>query len=153
MDKSNKTEKNHWTQSRVNEATKKINQDIYKRNRQAPIQLKMDDLAIFINDKITRRGIAKGLVFIQEDLNKNILEAQKYTVKVLSITKPEEQYNCLIRVKHIMKIEIWTDIRFLMINKAITPGEITELIRMQMNIDNDLDKWIVGIEKAISADR
>ena len=52
-----------------------------------------------------------------------------------------------------MKIEIWTDIRFLMINKAITPGEITELIRMQMNIDNDLDKWIVGIEKAISADR
>ena len=113
----------------------------------------MDDLAIFINDKITRRGIAKGLVFIQEDLNKNILEAQKYTVKVLSITKPEEQYNFIIRVKHIMKIEIWTDIRFLMINKAITPGEITELIRMQMNIDNDLDKWIVGIEKAISADR
>ena len=33
--------------------------------------LKMDDLAILINDKITRRGIAKGLVFIQEDLNNN----------------------------------------------------------------------------------
>ena len=31
----------------------------------------MDDLAILINDKITRRGIAKGLVFIQEDLNNN----------------------------------------------------------------------------------
>ena len=31
----NKSGKNHWTQAKVNEATKKINQDIYKRNRQA----------------------------------------------------------------------------------------------------------------------
>ena len=31
----------------------------------------MDDLAILINDKITRRGRAKDLVFIQEDLNNN----------------------------------------------------------------------------------
>lgn len=71
MEEQNKPKKNHWTQSKVDEATKKINQEIYKRNRQAPIHLKMDDLAILINDKITRRGIAKGLVFVQEDLNKN----------------------------------------------------------------------------------
>lgn len=44
--------KNHWTQFNIDNATKKINQDIYKRNRQAPLHLKMDDLAIFINDKI-----------------------------------------------------------------------------------------------------
>ena len=72
MEKQNKPKKNHWTQSKVDEATKRINQEIYKRNRQAPIHLKMDDLAILINDKITRRGIAKGLVFIQEDLNSNL---------------------------------------------------------------------------------
>ena len=71
MEKQNKPKKNYWTQSKVDEATKRINQEIYKRNRQAPIHLKMDDLAILINDKITRRGIAKGLVFIQEDLNNN----------------------------------------------------------------------------------
>ena len=153
MENSSKNGKNHWTQSKVNEATKKINQEIYKRNRQAPIQLKLDDLAIFINDKITRRGIAKGLVFVQEDLNRNILEAQKNTMQVFAQTEPEQQYNYLIRVKKIMKIEIWTDIRFLMINKAITPGEITELIRIQSRIDNDLDRWMDGIEKAISADR
>lgn len=52
-----------------------------------------------------------------------------------------------------MRIEIWTDIRFLMINKAITPGEITELIRRQLEIDKDLDKWVMSIQKAISADR
>ena len=33
MEKSNKSVKNHWTQVKVDEATKKINQDIYKRNR------------------------------------------------------------------------------------------------------------------------
>lgn len=150
MEKQNK-QKNHWTKSKIDDATIKINQEIYKRNRQAPIQIKLDDLAIFINDKITRRGIAKGLVYIQEDLNKNILKAQKYTVEVLLLANPQEQYNFLKNVKKIMKIEIWTDIRFLMINKAITPGEITELIRRQLEIDKDLDRWMLGIQKAISA--
>ena len=110
MENSSKNGKNHWTQSKVNEATKKINQEIYKRNRQAPIQLKLDDLAIFINDKITRRGIAKGLVFVQEDLNRNILEAQKNTMQVFAQTEPEQQYNYLIRVKKIMKIEIFIEL-------------------------------------------
>ena len=151
MEKQNKAKKNHWTQSKVDEATKRINQEIQKRNRQAPIHLKMDDLAILINDKITRRGIAKGLVFIQEDLNKNIIEAEKNTVKLLTITNPKEQYESLTKVKQIMKVEVWTDIRFLMVNKAITPGEITELIRRQLEIDKDLDRWLNGIEKAISA--
>lgn len=153
MEKENRTKKNHWTQTKIDNASKKINQEIYKRNRQAPIHLKRDDLAIYINDKITRRGIAKGLVSIQEDLNKNILEAEKNTVKVLMMTNPKEQYDFLIKVKQIMKVEIWTDIRFLMINKAITPGEITELIRRQIEIDNDLDRWLLGIQKAISAEK
>ena len=65
----------------------------------------------------------------------------------------QEQYRYLVRVKQIMKVDIWTDIRFLMINKAITPGEITELIRKQNEIDKDLDRWIVSIKKAISANR
>lgn len=153
MEKQSKSNKNHWTQGKIDDATKKINQEIYKRNRQAPIHIKLDDMAIFINDKITRRGIAKGLVFVQEDLNRNILEAEKNTVKVLMITNPQEQYDSLIKAKQIMKVEIWTDIRFLMINKAITPGEITELIRRQLEIDKDIDRWLSGIEKAISAKR
>ena len=143
--------KNHWTKSKIDKANRKINNEIYKRNRQAPIQIKMDDMAIFINDKITRRGIAKGLVFVQEDLNKNILEAEKYTLRVLLEDDLKIQITYLTKVKHIMKIEIWSAIRFLMINKAITPGEITELIRRQMEIDNDLDKWLSSIQKAISA--
>jgi len=145
MEEKQKNNKNHWTKSKVDEGLKKINQEIYKRNRQAPIQIKLDDLAILINDKITRRGIAKGLVFVQEDLNKNILEVEKKTIEVLLENDLKLQYEKLIEAKKILKIEVWTDIRFLMINKAITPGEITELIRRQMEIDNDLEKWIESI--------
>ncbi len=68
----NKIKKNHWTQSKVDNASKKINQEIYKRNRQAPINIKIDDLAIFINNRITRRGIAKGLVRRQLEIDKDI---------------------------------------------------------------------------------
>ena len=145
--------KNHWTQSKVDNAVKKINQEIYERNRQAPIHIKLDDLSIFINERITRRGIAKGLVSIQEDLNLNIIKVEKETLGALIEEKKEKQYEHLTNAKNIMRIEIWTDIRFLMINKAITPGEITELIRRQLEIDKDLDKWVMSIQKAISADR
>ena len=83
MEKQSKSNKNHWTQGKIDDATKKINQEIYKRNRQAPIHIKLDDMAIFINDKITRRGIAKGLVFVQEDLNKNITVFIKKLITIL----------------------------------------------------------------------
>lgn len=151
MQEQNKAKKNHWTQLKVDTATKKINQEIYQRNRQAPIHIKIDDLAIFINDRITRRGIAKGLISVQEDLNKNLLKVEKYTVEALILENPKQQFDCLLKAKKVMKIEIWTDIRFLMVNKAITPGEITELIRRQLEIDKDLEKWLLSIEKAISA--
>ncbi len=75
-----KAKKNNWTQSKLENASKKINQEIYNRNRQAPIQIKLDDLSIFVNGRITRRGIAKGMVFIQEDFNKNILDIEKRTI-------------------------------------------------------------------------
>lgn len=148
-----KNKKNHWSQAKVDSATKKINQEIYKRNRQAPLHIKLDDLSVFINDKITRRGISKGLVSIQEDINKNILGVEKKTIEALIINDVEKQCECLMEAKKIIKIEVWTDIRFLMVNKAITPGEITELIRKQMEIDKDIDKWLESIQKAISANR
>ena len=38
-----------------------------------------------------------------------------------------------------------------MVNKAITPGEITDLIRRSNEIENIIDKWISSIEMVISA--
>ena len=81
----------------------------------------------------------------------NLLEVEKRTLEALISQDKKEQHNYLLEAKYIMKVEIWTDIRFLMINKAITLGEITELIRRQLEIDKDIDRWIVAIKKAISA--
>lgn len=153
MEEIHKNKKNHWTKSKVDEATKKINNEIYKRNRQAPIHMKLDDLSVFINSRITRRGIAKGLVTIQEDLNRNILEVEKKTIGALVVDDKNKQYQYLLQAKNIMRIEIWTDIRFLMVNRGITPGEITELIRKQTEIDKDMDRWMASIQKAILAER
>ena len=151
MEENQKPKKNHWTQTNVENATKKINQVIFERNRQAPIHLKLDDLSIYINNNIGRRGIAKGLVTIQEDFNRNILEVEKMTMKALLTNDKNKQYENLLQAKYIMKVEIWTDIRFLMVNRAITPGEITELIRKQVEINKDLERWFESIKKAISA--
>ena len=117
------------------------------------MSIKLDDLSVYINEKITRRGISKGLVCIQEDMNINILKAEKKTIEALISNDLNKQLDSLLDAKRILKIEVWPDIRFLMINKAITPGEITELIRRQLDIDKDIDKWSDSIEKAISADR
>ena len=54
MEEQNKRKKNHWTQTKIDNATKNINQEIYKRKRQAPLQIKMDDMIIFINDNSKR---------------------------------------------------------------------------------------------------
>ena len=45
MSEQNRQQKNHWTSTKIDDAAKKINRDIYKRNRQAPIHIKLDDLA------------------------------------------------------------------------------------------------------------
>ena len=140
-----KNKRNNWTRKNIEEAKKKINKEIYKRDRQASIQIKLDDLTIYINDRITRHGIAKGLVFIQEDLNKNILDIEKITLRILFSNNLKEQLKYLINIKKIIKIEIWTDIRFLMVNKGIAPGEITDLIRRSNEIESIIDKWISSI--------
>ena len=48
-----KNKKNNWTKKNIDEVKKKINREIYKRNKQSSLQIKLDDLAIYINDRIT----------------------------------------------------------------------------------------------------
>lgn len=108
-------------------------------------------MAIYINDRITRRGIARGLISIQEDLNKNLLDVEKLTLKALLSGDNEEKSDNLKYAEYLLKINVWSDIRFLMINRAISPGEITELIRLHLAIIKDLEKWISSINKAMSA--
>ena len=141
-----------WSKANVDNARKKISKLIFQQERQASINIKLDDLSIFINDEIQRRGIQRGFVNIQEDFNKNILNIEKIILRALMENDAKNKYNLLIEAQSSMKINIWSDIRFLMVNKAITPGEITELIRRQKSIDSDMEKWIASIQLALSAE-
>ena len=138
-------EKILWSKENIDNATRKINREIYEHDKQASISIKLDDLSIFINDKIRRRGISRGLVCVQEDFNKNLLKIEKIISQAFLETDSNKKRNILYEAEHYMKIEIWGDIRFLMINKAITPGEITELIRRQKTIDTEMKKWISSV--------
>ena len=53
----------------------------YMKEIDRPQSIQNQMIWLYINDKITRRGIAKGLVNIQEDFNKSILEVEKQTIK------------------------------------------------------------------------
>ena len=141
-----------WSKANVDNARKKISKLIFQQERQASINIKLDDLSIFINDEIKKRGIQRGFVNIQEDFNKNILNIEKIILRALMENDAKNKYNLLIEAQSSMKINIWSDIRFLMVNKAITPGEITELIRRQKSIDSEMEKWIASIQLALSAE-
>ena len=57
IDKDNKSvskeqrekEKRHWNKKNIEEATRKINKEIYEHDKQASIIIKLDDLSIMIN--------------------------------------------------------------------------------------------------------
>ena len=119
--KKSKNKINHWSKDNIDSTTRKINKEIYAHDKQASITIKLDDFSIFINNKITRRGINRGLVCIQENLNNSILHIEKIILQAFEEKDANKKYNLLFEAKHCMKIDIWCDIRFLMINKAITP--------------------------------
>lgn len=79
------------------------------------------------------------------------MDIEKITLSILFSNNKEEQLKYLIKIKNIIRVELWTDIRFLMVNKAITPGEVTDLIRRSNEIEDIVDKWISSIEMVISA--
>ena len=134
--------KNHFTKSNIDSACTKINTQIYSRDRQPSILLKLDDISIFINQTITKRGIAKGLVKIQEDMNLTILEIEKLVSKMAN-----ENIDLFKEVEYLIKYDLWIDIRYLMLNRALTPGEMTGLLEKQAKINNELNKWAMSAKR------
>lgn len=82
-----------------------------------------DNVAKEINTKIRMRGISKGFVCVQEDINKLILNSQKhiywYTFYSLNSKKVKNLELALTDLK-----EICIDLDYLLKNKALTIGEI-----------------------------
>lgn len=144
--------KNKWTKSKVDECKRRINDEIYCRKKQASLQIKLDDMALYINERIQKRGIAKGLVCIQEAINLALFKIQGKIIEILTTPNTNIQLKLFIEIERIIKLEIWPAISFVMTCKGLTPGEAGELIGKQCKIDEELEKWKIKIEKtAISA--
>ena len=94
-----KKQSHKWSKANVDNARKKINKFIFQQERQASINIKLDDLSIFINDEIQRRGIQRGFINIQEDFNKNILNIEKIILRALMENDANNKYNLLIMLK------------------------------------------------------
>lgn len=143
--------KNKWTKSKVDECKRKMNNEIYCRKRQASVQIKLDDMALYINEKIQKRGIAKGLVCVQEALNLALLKTEQKTIEILMAPETNIQLKLFTEIERITKLEIWTAISFITTCKGLTPGETGELIEKQVKISEEFDKWKKKItETAIS---
>ena len=139
--------KNKWTKTKVDECKRKINDEVYCRKRQASLQIKLDDMALYINEKIQKRGIARGLVCIQEALNLALLKIQQKTIEILTISETNIQLKLFTEIEKIIKLEIWPSISFITTCKGLTPGETGELVEMQVKIDEEFDKWKKNIVK------
>ena len=145
--------KNHWKKPKVDNALKNINNEVYKRNRQAPLQIKIDDMAVYVNARLKKRGLGKGLVCVQEEFNRGIYHFSCEVVKIFAIEDPTEQLCLVNKLELICKYEIWPAIRILMTNKGLTPGEITELLRQHKGIKDIIKKWSLSLQSAISANQ
>ena len=144
--------KNKWTKSKVDECKRRINDEIYCRKKQASLQIKLDDMALYINERIQKRGIAKGLICIQEAINLALFKIQGKIIEILTTPNTDIQLKLFIEIERIIKLEIWTAISFIITCKGLTPGEAGELIGKQCKIDEELEKWKRNIEEiAISA--
>lgn len=133
---------NHWTKKNVDNACSHISKEVFLKERQASLLLKFDDMSLYINQIITKRGIAKGLVKIQEDMNLVILNIEKLVVESYTYKK-----NNFLEIEKLIRCNLWVDIRFLMVNKSLTPGESIDLLGKQKKIEEELSKW----SKAMSA--
>lgn len=110
--------------------------------RQSPKILKaLDDVAKEVNSKIRMRGIARGMVCVQEDFNKEVLQAQKIVCQAYANKDVAERLSQLEEVGAIIKA-MWVDIRFMLIQKTLTVGEIGVLAKMTKDAQNQLQSWI-----------
>lgn len=124
--------------------------EILYGKKQAPALMKLlDELSIEVNNKIRMRGIGKGFVCVQEDFNKLILQADK---KIFWATQEKDfqiRLNDIIHVQTIIK-NIWIDIRFMYINKALTDGQVGVLSKITSKIETQLSNWNKVTDKKVT---
>lgn len=113
---------------------------LYGKHECPRILRALDDIATEVNTKIRMRGIARGMVCVQESFNKQILTAEKLVYNATRESDPKTRLKSIESILRIMKF-IWVDIRFMLKQKALTVGEIGVLSKKAKEAQSHLIRW------------
>jgi hypothetical protein len=113
---------------------------LYGKRQSPEVMRQIDQISILVNTKIRQRGIAKGFVCVQEDLNRNLLEIEKL-IYWASIEKDNVR-----RMKYLDKIimslkDVGVDIRYMLKNRALTVGEVGEISKYKSQAEKAIYRW------------
>ncbi len=121
--------------------------------RHAPmIFATIDRIASEVNTKIRMRGIGRGMVCVQESINRTALEMQKRVYDAVKEPDANARLELLSFIQRKMKY-LWTDIRYLLKQHALTLGEIGVLSDYANAADTQLERWKQSIENKLSRDK
>ena len=110
-----------------------------------------DDFAKEVNEKLRKRGIGRGFVCIQEEMNRGVFHSQQLIYKATRESNPEKRLDLIQQAEGILGETIWIAVRYLLKQKALTPGEIGVLSSKAMDIRNQYKKWIAKTERGITS--
>ena len=118
--------------------------------RHAPmIFATIDRIVGEVNTKLRMRGIGKGMVCVQENINRTALEMQKRIYDAVKEPDASMRMELINYTQRQMKY-MWTDIRFLLKQRALTLGEIGVLSDYANATDKQLEKWKKSIDNKLS---
>ena len=126
--------------------------EILYGKRQSPAVMRaLDKIALEVNTKIRQRGIAKGFVCTQEAFNRLVLDTELliyWASKEKNLDKRGKQID-----EAIMKIQdLAVVMRYMLINKALTVGEIGVISKYKKDITDQLYKWRKSVYEAMSGE-
>lgn len=118
--------------------------------RHAPmIFATIDRIVSEVNTKLRMRGIGRGMVCVQESINRTAIEMQKRIYDAVKEPDASARMELLNYTQRQMKY-MWTDIRFLLKQRALTLGEIGVLSDYANATDKQLEKWKKSIDNKLS---
>lgn len=113
---------------------------LYGKHECPRILRALDDVATEVNTKIRMRGIARGMVCVQESFNKQILTAEKLVYKATRELDAKTRLEYIEEISLVLKF-VWVDIRYMLKQKALTIGEIGVLAKKTKEAQNHLIRW------------
>lgn len=118
--------------------------------RHAPLLFaSLDRMANEVNKKLRMRGIARGMVCVQESINLTVLKMQKLVYDAVKENNVQLRLSLLNEIQKLIKY-IWVDIRYLLKQHALTLGEVEVLSEYANTIDEQIKRWRQSIENRLS---